>query len=298
MRKNVNNESTAKKLELLQKLEDDFTAAAAMPRYDAADIRAVYTKISAHLKRTGLPIFYQLLKMFSLHLATMEDDGISADLVQAAALGRLEAEAYFSHLCRLLPPSLFVTEYWDELEKIRRGFQYSYIQAALDSWMRAGATGSIWTPSADTPKKTAITAFFEAIDAAYSAITDAVRSGDHAATERARRTYQKLEFEKLALRRCCDYKRLLPAAIDSYAAAGDPVTVKLFLYRLENFGWDDISEKLGLTVKTCQNRYYRYIDALKKALPADLTTMAKKEACTTRSGEKILFDLEEKYQIF
>lgn len=303
MTKFVTGQNAAGKMELIQKLEADFAAAAAMPRryaahpcYDAADIRAVYTKLHAHLERTGAPIFYQLLQAFSVHLKTLEDDGISADLVQAAAMGRIEAEAYFSHLCRLLPPSLFVAEYWDELEKIRHSFQYSYIQTALDSWMRTGATGNPWKPSPDAPKVSAHTIFWKRYDSAYDTMVLACRTGG-ATLQRARKAYQKLETEVLCWERCSTYRAHLPLALTLCARASDPVSVKLFLFRLEGFSWDCIAEKIGLSVKICQNRYYRYIDMLKKALTHELPDLAKKGAHTF-IGEKILLDLEEEYQIF
>lgn len=111
---------------------------------DDADKIAVYSKLRARHEATGLDYFAELRTSTTLAINGISD-GIGEDMLHAATLGRLEAEAYSHDVVRNMPLSLaafdVLLEDFGEYQKLERRFQYSEIQTVIDNDMNNGGTG-------------------------------------------------------------------------------------------------------------------------------------------------------------
>ena len=109
-----------------------------------ADKIAVYSKLRARHAATGLDYFSKLRTSTTLAIDGISD-GIGEDLLHAATLGRLEAEAYARTAAHLMPLTLeafdVLLEDFGEYQKLERSFQYSEIQTVIDNDMNNGGTG-------------------------------------------------------------------------------------------------------------------------------------------------------------
>lgn len=109
-----------------------------------ADKIAVYSKLRARHAATGLDYFSKLRTSTTLAINGIAD-GIGEDLLHAATLGRLEAEAYVHTAAHLMPLTLeafdVLLEDFSNYQKLERSFQYSAIQAVIDNDMNSGGTG-------------------------------------------------------------------------------------------------------------------------------------------------------------
>ena len=119
-------------------------------RYTIADVDkiAVYSKLRARHAATGLDYFAKLRTSTTLAINGIAD-GIGEDLLHAATLGRLEAEAYARTTAHLMPLTLeafeVLLEDFGNYQKLEQSFQYSAIQAVIDNDMNAGGTGRTYT---------------------------------------------------------------------------------------------------------------------------------------------------------
>ena len=115
-------------------------------RYTIADADkiAVYSKLRARHAATGLDYFAKLRTSTTLAINGISD-GIGEDMLHAATLGRLEAEAYAHDVVRNMPLSLaafeVLLEDFGTYQKQERHFQYSEVQAVIDNELTSGGTG-------------------------------------------------------------------------------------------------------------------------------------------------------------
>ena len=111
---------------------------------DDADKIAVYSKLRARHAATGLDYFSKLRTSTTLAINGISD-GIGEDMLHAATLGRLEAEAYVHTAAHLMPLTLeafdVLLEDFCEYQKLERSFQYSEVQKVIDNDMNSGGTG-------------------------------------------------------------------------------------------------------------------------------------------------------------
>ena len=129
-------------------------------RYTIAntDKMAVYSKLRARHAATGLDYFSKLRASTTLALNGISD-GIGEDMLHAATVGRLEADAYMHDVAFNMPLSLasfdILLEDFGGYQKLERDFQYSEVQKIIDDDLRAGGTGRTYTArrrkTADTP---------------------------------------------------------------------------------------------------------------------------------------------------
>lgn len=105
---------------------------------------AVYSKLRARHAATGLDYFAKLRNSTTLALYGISD-GMGEDMLHAAAVGRLEAEAYMHDVAHNMPLSLeafdVLLEDFCNYQKLERSFQYSSIQAVIDNELTSGGTG-------------------------------------------------------------------------------------------------------------------------------------------------------------
>lgn len=115
-------------------------------RYAIADNDkiAVYSKLRARHAATGLDYFAKLRTSTTLALYGISD-GMGEDLLHAATLGRLEAEAYMRDVAHNMPLTLeafdVLLEDFGNFQKLERSFQYSEVQAVIDDELTSGGTG-------------------------------------------------------------------------------------------------------------------------------------------------------------
>lgn len=115
-------------------------------RYAIADNDkiAVYSKLRARHAATGLDYFAKLRTSTTLALYGIAD-GIGEDMLHAATVGRLEAEAYMHDVVHNMPLTLeafdVLLEDFGKYQKLERNFQYSSIQAVIDNDINSGGTG-------------------------------------------------------------------------------------------------------------------------------------------------------------
>ena len=185
---------------------------------DDADKIAVYSKLRARHAATGLDYFSKLRTSTTLAIDGISD-GIGEDLLHAATLGRLEAEAYARTAAHLMPLTLeafdVLLEDFGEYQKLERSFQYSEVQKIIDNDMNAGGTGRTDTARRRKTAETPIT------------ITTAmVKSGD------------TLEALMLSILK----KKSL---------------VKIFLLYADGVQIADIADIIGDTIKSVEHHIYR-----------------------------------------
>lgn len=119
-------------------------------RYTVADADkiAVYSKIRARHTATGLDYFAKLRTSTTLALNGISD-GIGEDMLHAATVGRLEADAYMHDVAFNMPLTLasfnILLEEFCEYQKLERSFQYSEVQKVIDDDLRSGGTGRAYT---------------------------------------------------------------------------------------------------------------------------------------------------------
>ena len=115
-------------------------------RYTIADTDkiAVYSKLRARHAVTGLDYFAKLRTSTTLAIYGIAD-GIGEDMLHAATVGRLEAEAYMHDVVRNMPLTLeafeVLLEDFGEYQKLEQRFQYSEVQAVIDNELTSGGTG-------------------------------------------------------------------------------------------------------------------------------------------------------------
>lgn len=111
---------------------------------DDRDAIAVYSKLRARHATTGLDYFAKLRTSTTLAINGIAD-GIGEDMLHAATLGRLEAEAYMRDVVRNMPLSLaafdVLLEDFGKYQKLERSFQYSEVQTVIDNDITSGGTG-------------------------------------------------------------------------------------------------------------------------------------------------------------
>lgn len=109
---------------------------------------AVYSKLRARHAATGLDYFAKLRTSTTLALYGISD-GMGEDLLHAATLGRLEAEAYVRDVVHNMPLTLeafdVLLEDFGKYQKLERSFQYSEVQTIIDNDMNTGGTGRAYT---------------------------------------------------------------------------------------------------------------------------------------------------------
>lgn len=109
---------------------------------------AVYSKLRARHEATGLDYFAKLRTSTTLAINGISD-GIGEDMLHAATVGRLEAEAYSHDVVRNMPLSLaafeVLLEDFGNFQKLEQRFQYSEIQAVIDNDISGGGTGRTYT---------------------------------------------------------------------------------------------------------------------------------------------------------
>ena len=136
---------------------------------DDRDKIAVYSKLRARHAATGLEYFATLRSSVTLAIHGISD-GIGEDILHAAAVGRLEAEAYMHDVVRNMPLSItafeVVLEDFDNYQKLEQRFQYSAVQAVIDNDISGGSTGR-----ADYTRRRKIT------EAPVALTADMVKSG-------------------------------------------------------------------------------------------------------------------------
>ena len=193
---------------------------------DDRDKIAVYSKLRARHAATGLDYFAKLRISATLAVNGISD-GIGEDMLHAAAVGRLEAEAYMHDVVRNMPLSIAAFEVLMEdfgtYQKLERSFQYSEVQTVIDNDINGGGTGR------------ASTARRRKIAEAPITITEAmVKSGE------------ALEAVMLSILK----KKSL---------------VKIFILYADGVQIADIADIVGDTVKSVEHHIYRAKAKLKEA---------------------------------
>ena len=111
---------------------------------DDRDKIAVYSKLRARHAATGLDYFAALRTSTTLAIYGIAD-GIGEDMLHAATVGRLEAEAYSHDVVRNMPLTLeafdVLLEDFGKYQKLEQRFQYSEVQAVIDNDITGGGTG-------------------------------------------------------------------------------------------------------------------------------------------------------------
>ena len=111
---------------------------------DDRDKIAVYSKLRARHAATGLDYFAKLRTSTTLAINGISD-GIGEDMLHAAAVGRLEAEAYMHDVVRNMPLSIttfeVLLEDFSNYQKLEQRFQYAEVQAVIDNDINGGGTG-------------------------------------------------------------------------------------------------------------------------------------------------------------
>ena len=115
---------------------------------DDRDKIAVYSKLRARHAATGLEYFAKLRTSTTLAIHGISD-GIGEDMLHAAVVGRLEAEAYSHDVVRNMPLSIaafdVLLEDFCNYQKLEQRFQYSAVQAVIDNDINGGSTGRTCT---------------------------------------------------------------------------------------------------------------------------------------------------------
>lgn len=214
--------SEALKLQLLTNSAEASVRHAVTPVYitpehaDSLDASAVRIKLRARHAVTGSQYFAKLQKSTTLAMNGISD-GIGEDLLHAAALGRLEADAYARDVIHNLPLTLkgfFVAlEDLGGYHKLERSFQFSEIQKVIDDDMRGGATGTRTTEHRTESDAVTIT-------------TEMVKSGD------------SIELLMLSI-----LKR--------------KSLVKIFMLYADGVPMAEIADIVGDTVKSVEHHIYR-----------------------------------------
>ena len=197
---------------------------------DDRDKIAVYSKLRARHAATGLDYFAKLRTSTTLALYGISD-GIGEDLLHAATLGRLEAEAYAHDVVHNMPLTLeafdVLLEDFGKYQKLERGFQYSEVQTAIDSELTSGGTGRTdYTRRRKTTEAAA--------EAVQSITADMVKTGE------------ALEAVMLSILK----KKSL---------------VKIFILYADGVQIADIADIVGDTVKSVEHHIYRAKAKLKEA---------------------------------
>ena len=197
---------------------------------DDRDKIAVYSKLRARHAATGLDYFAKLRTSTTLALYGISD-GIGEDLLHAATLGRLEAEAYAHDVVHNMPLTLeafdVLLEDFGKYQKLERGFQYSEVQTAIDSELTSGGTGRTdYTRRRKTTEAAA--------EAVQSITADMVKTGE------------ALEAVMLSILK----KKSL---------------VKIFILYADGVQIADIADIVGDTVKSVEHHIYRAKSKLKEA---------------------------------
>lgn len=113
-----------------------------------SDKIAVYSKLRARHAATGIQYFSSLRTSTTLAINGISD-GIGEDMLHAATLGRLEADAYSRTAAHLMPLTLEAFDIllvdFGEYQKLERDFQYSAVQEVIDNDLNAGGTGRTGT---------------------------------------------------------------------------------------------------------------------------------------------------------
>lgn len=195
------------------------------------DAIAVYSKLRARHEKTGLEYFSKLRTSTTLAINGIAD-GIGEDMLHAATLGRLEAEAYMRDVAHNMPLSLaafeVLLEDFGKYQKLEQRFQYSEVQTVIDNDMNSGGTGRTDYTSR---RKTTEAAAAEAV---RSITTDMVKTGE------------ALEAVMLSILK----KKSL---------------VKIFILYADGVQIADIADIVGDTVKSVEHHIYRAKSKLKEA---------------------------------
>lgn len=111
---------------------------------DDRDKIAVYSKVRSRHEATGIDYFAALRTSATLAIHGISD-GIGEDMLHAAAVGRLEAEAYMHDVARNMPLSIsafeVLLEDFGNYQKLEQRFQYSEIQTVINNDLNMGGTG-------------------------------------------------------------------------------------------------------------------------------------------------------------
>lgn len=114
---------------------------------DERDAIAVYSKLRARHAATGLDYFSKLRTSTTLAINGISD-GIGEDMLHAATVGRLEAEAYMHDVVRNMPLTIEAFEVllvdvgeYNRHGKLTRHCQYSEVQKVINDELTAGITG-------------------------------------------------------------------------------------------------------------------------------------------------------------
>lgn len=193
---------------------------------DDADKIAVYSKLRARHAATGLDYFAKLRTSTTLAINGISD-GIGEDMLHAAAVGRLEAEAYSHDVVRNMPLSLeafeVLLEDFGNYQKLEQRFQYSEVQAVIDNDINGGGTG-----------RYNMTAKAAAAKTAQNITSSMVKTGE------------ALEAVMLSILK----KKSL---------------VKIFILYADGVQIADIADIIGDTVKSVEHHIYRAKAKLKEA---------------------------------
>ena len=193
---------------------------------DDNDKIAVYSKLRARHAATGLDYFAKLRTSTTLAINGISD-GIGEDMLHAAAVGRLEAEAYMHDVVHNMPLSIaafdVLLEDFGNYQKLERSFQYSEVQTVIDNDMNSGGTG-----------RNNITAKTAAAKTTQNITSNMVKTGE------------ALEAVMLSILK----KKSL---------------VKIFILYADGVQIADIADIVGDTVKSVEHHIYRAKSKLKEA---------------------------------
>ena len=229
-----------------------------------ADKIAVYSKLRARHAATGLDYFAKLRTSTTLAIYGIAD-GIGEDMLHAATVGRLEAEAYSHDVAHNMPLSLeafdVLLEDFGNYQKLEQRFQYSEIQAVIDNDISGGSTGRYNMTEKKSEKieklKAEAEARFEAAEAAAKAAeAEAAAKVHHAAAEAAAKAAEaKAEAEAAkAAAKAAEISMAITAdmikADDALDKALLPILKKWSLVSVcqlyaEGTSWEKIADILG-----------------------------------------------------
>ena len=173
---------------------------------DDNDKIAVYSKLRARHEATGLNYFAALRTSTTLAINGISD-GIGEDLLHAATVGRLEAEAYMHDVVRNMPLTLeafeVLLEDFGNYQKLEQRCQYSEVQAVIDNDISGGGIGRYSMTEKQSEKieklKAEAEAKFKAADAAAKAAeAKAAAKVHHAAADAAAKAAEAKAAAKAA----------------------------------------------------------------------------------------------------
>ena len=203
---------------------------------DDRDKIAVYSKLRARHAATGLDYFARLRTSVTLAISGISD-GIGEDMLHAATIGRLEAEAYMQDVVRNMPLTLeafeVILEDFGKYQKLEQRFQYSEIQTVIDNDISGGSAGRY----SMTEKSEKIARLEAEAEARYKAADAAAKAAEAEAAAKAAEISMAITTDMLKKDSALD--KALFAILKKWRL------VSVCQLYAEGTSWEDIADILG-----------------------------------------------------